>query len=88
MRFRRACAFLKASGVPVVNSTTRPTASDALLDELEQFVAGRLLLILLPVRQHLKRRGQTPAADVALEISTRDIRHNIAKILASHGDSK
>jgi len=58
-------------------------AKGLLLDELEELVVARLLLVLAPVRRRLLDDGALRLAD-AVGIAVRDIRHNLAQILSSY----
>ncbi len=77
----------RASGVPVSREVGSNSARRALEAEIGRFVAGRLVLILLPIRAQLKEVGLESLA-VAVQAGVQDIELNLSKILIQYEVSK
>ena len=71
--------FVVEGGRPVARNVARKR----LLDDLDRFVRGRLVLALLPVKARLYEDGATNLAEV-VELAVRDIHTNLARILSSY----
>ena len=60
-----------------------PSDQNALTNEIASFVAGRLLMILFPVRAALQAQGCLDLAN-AVESRVRDIKLNVGKIVTGY----